>query len=266
MAIGPLVGSSPVVAPRPQLADDFEPDTAPAGAPQLGEWSDASSFEAEPAPTTSGPATVAPVATQATRDADKLTEMKDLMKQSPTGAAALKYMEDHHLPVKFANGGGSYWDGTSIVIDRSQSSQAAALTLVHEVNHAKASQTGISGDITHQTRADYVSTMLNEEVRGTVDSIKAKNELLGAGKSITATFPLEAAYNAAAKKATDELKAKKPDASAAELKAAGEKAGYDRVMEGFKTGEVVTSTNNTKYSDYYGGSWDRQHPTPPAVH
>jgi hypothetical protein len=197
---------------------------------------------------------------QAAEDAKRLQDIKDTLKDSPTGAAAVKYLEDKNIKVEFADGGGSYWDGNKIVIDRTRPVDRNALTLVHEINHAKASIDGPKADIAKDTRADYVTKMLDEEVRGTVDSIKAKNELVASGKTITATYPLEAKYNEAYKKGVEDAKKANPKATDAELKAAGEKAGYDRVLKGFQDGEVTTSTTGVKYPDYYGSAWDRAHP------
>lgn len=199
---------------------------------------------------------------QESKDKQKLQDIKDILKDSPTGAAAVKYLEDKKIPVEFADGGGSYWDGNKIVIDRSQDPQEAALTLVHEVNHAKATKEGTGADINKDTRGDYVQKMLDEEVTGTVDSIKAKNELVANGKNVTASFPLEKEYNDAYKKAVDEAKKKDPKATEEQLRAIGEKAGYDAVMDGFKTGKVVTSTNGQPYPEYYGAAWDSVHPKP----
>ncbi|NMO15539.1 hypothetical protein HPC49_07510 [Pyxidicoccus fallax] len=197
---------------------------------------------------------------QAAKDAQKLKDVKDILADSPTGAAAVKYLEDKKIPVEFADGGGSYWDGNKIVIDRSQDPQEAALTLVHEVNHAKASIDGPKADIVNDTRGDYVQKMLDEEVRGTVDSIKAKNELVANGKNVTASFPLEKEYNDAYKQAVKDAKKKDPDLTDEQLRAIGEKAGYDAVLDGFKTGKVVTSTNGQTYPEYYGSAWDSAHP------
>src|SRR5262245_3574559 len=174
-------------------------------------------------------------------DAKKLADIKELLKKSPTGAAAVKFMEDKSLATGFASGGGSFWDGSKMVINRDHTTERAALAVVHEVNHAKATRDGTTPDIGRLTRDDYVKGMLAEEVRGTVDSIKTKNELIAAGVSITATYPLEEKYNEAYKKATDDLTRDKPSSTPADLKAAGEKAGHDAVMKGFKEGAVVTS-------------------------
>ncbi len=200
--------------------------------------------------------------TQGQLDAQKLKDVKSALKGSTTGEAAVKFLQDKKIPVKFADGGGSYWDGKNIVIDRSENTQEAALTLVHEINHAKATKTGTSANINKQSRADYVSTQLKEEVTGTIKSIQAKNELVSSGKSVSATFPLESQYNDAYKKAATDYKAKNPKATAAQIKTTAEKAGYDAVMKGFKDGSVVTSNTKAKYPDYYGSAWDKAHPTP----
>jgi hypothetical protein len=208
--------------------------------------------------------TAAAAAAAALADAQKLQHIKDLLKKSATGAAAVKYLEDKGVKVEFANGGGSFWDGTKTVIDRTGTDENAALTVVHEINHAKATLEGTGADINTDTRAGYVDKMLKEEVQGTIDSIKTKNELVAGGNAITATFPLEKEYNDAYKKAVDDAKAADPKATDAALKTAGEKAGSDAVMKGFKDGSVVTSNTHEKYPDYYGKSWDGVHPTPPA--
>jgi hypothetical protein len=199
-------------------------------------------------------------AAQAVADAKKLQEMKDLLNKSTTGAEAVKYLVDKNVKVEFANGGGSYWDGSKIVIDRNEGAESAALTLVHEVNHTQATLEGTGADIAKDTRGDYVQKMLDEEVRGTVDSIQAKNELVAGGTGVTATFPLESQYNTAYKDAVDDVKKDNPKATEAAQKAAGEKAGYDAVMKGFNDGSVVTSNTHEKYPDYYGNSWDGAHP------
>jgi hypothetical protein len=215
----------------------------------------------KPAPA-SGTTSAAPV-DPAAADAKKLQDMKDLVKDSATGSAAMKYLDDKKLKVEFVAGGGSYWDGSKVVVDRNESTQEAALTLVHEVNHAKATLESTSADVAKDTRADYVRKMLEEEVKGTVDSIKTKNELVAAGTPIAASFPLEAQHNKAAQDAIDALKKSDPKASDAALAAAGEKAGTAAVMKGFQDGSVVTGNTKEKYPDYYGSDWDGHHPKTP---
>ncbi len=194
-------------------------------------------------------------------DTQKLKDINDFLAKSPSGAEALKYIKDNNIPVTFANGGGSYWDGNKIVIDRSQDAQTAGLTVVHEVNHARADRTGKSGNVNLQSHDDYVKTMIDEESVGTVASIEAKRELQKAGVDVKASFPLETEYNEAYDAAVAKAKTDNPKATAAELDTIGRKAGLDRVREGFVNGEVVTSTNGQTYPEYYGGYWNNVHGT-----
>jgi hypothetical protein len=201
----------------------------------------------------------------ASLDEKMLQDIKDLLKKSATGAAAVKFMEDKSLKTEFVSGGSSFWDGKKIVLDRTVSTEQLALDVVHEVNHTKSTLAGTTPDIMKLTRDDYLKGMLDEEARGTVDSIKTKNELVAAGVSITANFAREAEYNAAYKKATEDLTKADPKATPAELKAAGEKAGADAVLKGFKDGSVLTGTRpQIPYPDYYGKEWDKRHPPTPT--
>jgi hypothetical protein len=194
-------------------------------------------------------------------DAKKLADIKELLKKSATGAAAVKFLEDKKLTIEFASGGGSFWDGSKMVINRDHTMERAALAVVHEVNHAKSTLDGTKPDYHKLGRDDYVKGMLTEEVRGTVDSIRTKNELVAAGVAITATYPLESKYNEAYKKASEALAKDNPKATAAELKAAGDKAGLDAVMKGFQDGEVKTSTTpKIPYPEFYGKRWDTHNP------
>ncbi len=201
-----------------------------------------------------------------TADEKKLDDIKALLRKCPTGRDAVKFMDDQKIPVVFADGGGSYWDGTKIVIDRSQSTQDAALTVVHELHHARSDKSGTSGNTSTQTRADYVKTMVEEESIGTVKSIQAKNELAASGEDVSgASFPLEDKYNEAYAKGAADYKTAHPDATPEDVDAAGSKAGLNRVRDGFNNGEVITSTKDpttgaqNTYPQYYGNAWDDAH-------
>jgi hypothetical protein len=195
-----------------------------------------------------------------TPEQQKLHDIKALLNKSATGRAALETLDDNKVPVGFKAGGGSYWDGKKIVIDQTQGTQEAALTLVHEANHALATLKGISGNPLTQTRAAYLSTMVEEEAVGTVQSIVTKRELVAAGVPITATFPLEGQYTSAYNGAVAALAKADPEASAGARAAAGAEAGLARVVQGFTKGEVVTSTNGQPYPAYYGTYWDAVNP------
>jgi hypothetical protein len=193
--------------------------------------------------------------------AKKLQAIKDLLNKSPTGAAAVKFFEDNKLKAEFASGGGSFWNGTKMVINADHSVERAALAVVHEVNHARSTLDGTKPDPKKDTRDDYVRKMLEEETRGTVDSIKTKNELIAAGVAITATYPYEGKYNKAYASASEALLKSNPKATPAELKAAGDKAGHDAVLKKFVDGEAKGSKSKIPYTEIYGKRWDKANPT-----
>jgi hypothetical protein len=158
-------------------------------------------------------------------------------------------------------GGASFYASETGKIDigGAQSAEDMALALAHEVIHAKYDKEGQRANISIDTRADYVGKMVEEEAAGVVGSIEVKRDLQAAGRTVTATSPLEAEYAAAYKKALDELKESKPSANSAALDAAGKAAGLEAVRNGFKTGKVVTADTNERYPDYCGKAWDKEH-------
>ncbi len=203
-----------------------------------------------------------PVADKIEVDKKKFEEIKKVLNTLPTGKEALKIMEDYKVGVKFAEGVGSYYEESSnaMVIDSKESSADAALTFVHEMNHAKYHHTGISADAKTLTREKYVEKMVEEEAEGTVKSIEGEIELEGAkAAAAKASFPLDKQYREAYKAAADAAKAKNPKISEVELKKLGREAGKKRVIKGFMDGEVVTSTTKEPYKDYYGKYWDKVH-------
>jgi len=212
------------------------------------------------APSPSTPAKPAPAAPapRGAKSPDQATldNIKALLNKCATGKEAVKYLEDQKIPVSFADGNGSYWDDKKIIISRSESVNSAALTIVHELHHARSTKSGTTGKPKTDKREDYVKKMVEEESVGTVKSIQAKNELVAQGEKISDTFPLESQYNKSYAKGAEDYKKANPDAAAADIDTAGQKAGLDAVRKGFNEGTVVTSNTNEKYPDYYGKDWD----------
>ncbi len=242
---------------------------------------------APPSPkATRPPATPRPAPTpKPTPDpAKELEKAKELLKQVPEGAAVVKFIEDNKIPITLDPSDGSFQQNGKITLGPPFNAEDLALTLAHEVNHARAFKAGTGADINKDTRADYVRKEVEEEVVGTVASIEVKNALVKKGIKVKATFPLEKEYNAAYKKAVAALKKSKPDATEAELDAAGKKAGFDAVKKGFETGKVVASVKQcsksgatcklasdcpsgescveNSYPVYYGNEYDKVHPPP----
>ncbi len=195
-------------------------------------------------------------------DDQRLEDIKTLLNKCPTGSQSVKYLEAERIPVRFASGGGSHWDGNrkEIVIDGSQPVELASLTVVHEVHHARTDRQGHGANITTETRKNYVDQKIEEETAGTVKSIQAKNELVAKGEKITSVFPLESQYNDSYKHAVDQHRKLNPKAANHELAEEGRKSGYGAVKKGFEDGTVVTSNTNAPYGQYYGQAWDANHP------
>ena len=79
---------------------------------------------------------------------------------------------------------GAYWNGTEMVLGEGYDNAAV---LIHETNHAQATVNGESADANNQSRNDYVTTAVNEEVNGTVEQIQAAQELRIAGYTVAPT-------------------------------------------------------------------------------
>lgn len=263
-----------VPASVPESVPASLPDSAPASVPasppaSVPESPPASVPESVPAsPPASLPASVppsvpasAPAVAASVPAGPTLDGMKTALADSPTGRDAIKWIEDNRIPVVIGRpGGGSTWDGTQITLDPNESNEEAALTIVHEVNHGISDRAGASGNAATQNRNDYRNTMIAEEVKGTVKSIEAKNELVAAGGHPSATFPLEAEYNQAYQNAANAFRTANPGATPAQIDAAGKTAGTAAVDQGFRNGGVVTSNTGESYLDYYGKAWDNAHP------
>lgn len=195
----------------------------------------------------------------------RITAMRGTLANSAQGRRALEIYDRYGVNPTFRPGEGSTFDsGTNTTnLDPSENSTTSALTFVHEMQHAQEHHEGTSGDVANQSRNDYVNEMLQEEVDGTVRSIEARNELAQNGTDVSnAHFPLENEYQQAYNKAVSDARAANPNISDDEAHQIGRAAGRQRVEDGFRNGEVVTSNNNQPYPAYYGNAWDGQHPTP----
>jgi hypothetical protein len=186
-------------------------------------------------------------------------EIKKILDAIPTGKEAIAVLDKHKVKIKFDAAGGAEYDPStnSITVDSNESNAEAALTLVHELNHARYEKEGLGADAEKMSREDYVKGMVEEEAEGTVKSIEAKIELEGTKIDVSkATFPMEKEYRKAYKKAVDAAKAKDPKTSEEDLKKVGRAAGKARVTKGFMDGEVVGSRSGKTYPAKYGEHWD----------
>ena len=159
------------------------------------------------------------------------------------GRQTLQWLSDNNIPIVIdPRATGAYWNGTEIVLGEGFDNAAV---VVHEANHARGHGEGRSPDANKLDRDDYVTTAVNEEVNGTVEQIKAAQELREAGYDI-GEQPAEAAYDTAYDQAIQN----------GQTPGQAERAGRDAVRGEFYNGNIVTSTNGQSYPDYYGDYWD----------
>lgn len=186
--------------------------------------------------------------------------IETILKAIPTGQEALRRMKKYKVTVKFKTGKGRYYDpgANEMVLDTKGSDTRAALSFVHEMNHALYKHKGWRASIRGTTRADYVKKKVTEEAEGAIKSIEAKIELEGTKISVKGlSYPQEKEYRKAFNDAVEAATKKDPKASAEDLKRIGRKAGKKRVIKGYMEGAVVTSNTKETYPDYYGKAWDK---------
>lgn len=193
-------------------------------------------------------------------DRQRFDEISAVLNQIATGRTALSLVEKYDIGIYFEAGGGSYFNPNTneIVLEANHEPVRAALSLVHEVTHARYLHEGSTADILADDRQTYIEKKVGEEVAGVVKSIEAKMELEAAGVDVSELwYTLEYPYRTARETAIENARANEPDSSDASLEAIGREAGRQAVFEGFMNGKTWTSVTKESYPNYYGGDWDR---------
>lgn len=165
------------------------------------------------------------------------------------GRQTLQWLADQGIPVVFDTvAGGAWWDGTSVTLGVGYEDPVdAALTILHEANHARYDHDGRSVDdeIGDLPKDEYVGGKLDEEADGVVQEVLGARELRATGVEVpvsTAETRYGTAYDAAI--------------AAGRSTAQAEAEGFAAVREMFVDGTFVTSTTGDSYEDYYGDAWD----------
>jgi hypothetical protein len=216
---------------------------------------------------------------QRDKDKEKLAEIESILKATSVGQEAWALKEKYKVGVKFKSGQGTFYDGSpnTMVIDSTYSPARAALSFVHEMNHAEAKHKGTSANAGKLSRESYIKTQVEEEANGVVKSIEMKIELKGTKIDISkASYPGEEEYGKAYNAAVM-LFAKDVDfgfggddtvgyrtganrdsrISLHEINRLAKDAGRKKVIEMFMDGTFKTSTSKESYPDYYGKYWDK---------
>lgn len=174
------------------------------------------------------------------------------------------------IPVKLLYAGtGSFHQGGRIYINRSLSIDAAALTLIHEAQHADTFKSGRAANISSLGRSAYVARMIADEAEAVVRQIEGAVPMIARGANIAGsaiTPGLIDRYRAAFYRKRDELETADPSLTRAQINARCRTHARDtEVTSWFHDGTFVTSTGgaaNVTYSQHYGAQWDAVHNPP----
>jgi type VI secretion system secreted protein VgrG len=190
------------------------------------------------------------------------------LQKTPSGRHALEVYERYGVKSTFNTGtGGGYQGGSlnSMNLDPAWGDYNNT-AFAHEMYHAQMENEKTTADIMNQSREDYVDTMMREEAAAKARAIQTEEELAAAGEpqtSLSRRYSYDAGY---AKGRADALAAN-PNATEAELEAAGRKAGEESLVNDYKTNKITPSNINgvvqPPYPEYYGKEWDKKHPKTP---
>jgi hypothetical protein len=186
--------------------------------------------------------------------------IKELLTLSETGRTALAQMEQYGVGLKFLQGRGTFYsvDINTVVIDADQSPVMAALSIVHEMNHARYYHQGIRADIHGLDREEYVRLKVTEEAHSLALSIDTKTELRKAGVNVfDFNYPLEEDYREAYWVAVEAAAVQEGEKDIDELLAIGQEAGMARLFEVLMQGEVLRSSTKVPYPDFFAQDWEK---------
>ncbi|HSW49759.1 MAG TPA: DUF6782 family putative metallopeptidase, partial [Bryobacteraceae bacterium] len=195
----------------------------------------------------------------------RMTAMRDTLQDSAAGRHALDVMQRNGAGTRFDNSDGYYFDPSTNTMTMNPDMDPAFQTtgVVHEMTHAEAHHDGTTPNIQTSTREEYVNGMMAEEARGDAAANQARRELIENGHDMSSSQAQnQPAYDRGYDRGVEEARRDNPDATPEDLDAAGRRSGEESVRQEYESGRVRTSTpGNPAYTDYYGGAWDRAHPT-----
>jgi hypothetical protein len=201
------------------------------------------------------------------KGAARAKAIQDTMRASDTGTWALDSVEKWKIPVDYEfKGQGSFHQGGKIYINTTLGIGAAALTMMHEAQHADTYKSGKQADRSKLSREEYIKQSIADEAEAVVRQIEGLSVTEGLGVDMSGnpiTDALKQRYLKAFYKKRDELKAGKPSMATAEINNVCRTSTRDgEVTSWFSDGTFVTSTNNNSYTVFYGNQWDEVHKAP----
>jgi hypothetical protein len=198
--------------------------------------------------------------------AARRTSIENTCRASATGMWAMRIIEHWSIPVDYEySGEGSFHRGGNIYINRNLGVGAAALTLMHEAQHAETYKSGRQADRTTLPRDEYIRLSIADEAEAVVRQIEglAITERLWDVSGAGVNDNLKQRYLTAFYATRDQLHADNPDMSTEEINRRCRIATRDgEVTRWFHDGTFTTSTNHNSYAIFYGNQWDEVHRTP----
>lgn len=193
--------------------------------------------------------------------------VEDTCRASNTGTWAMSIIDKWKIPVDYEYAGqGSFHQGGRIYVNKSLGIGAAAITLMHEAQHADTYKSGKQADRTKLGRDEYIKQSIADEAEAVVRQIEGLAVTTGLGVDMTGAAigdDLKQRYLKAFYAKRDELKTSNPGMSTAEINAICRTATRDgEVTKWFHDGTFVTSTNNNSYAVFYGNQWDEVNKAP----
>jgi hypothetical protein len=193
-------------------------------------------------------------------DLARFEEISRVLSMSEKGQSALQLVEAYQIRVRFEPGNGSRFipNRNEIVIDSRAGKFSAALTMVHEVTHARYYHKGLTADINLLNRQVYTQMKIEEEMMAVIDRIEATKQLSESGVIVANLrhvlyYPYRQAYGAAVRAA----KVDYPGSDEDTLQNIGRAAGQTAVRQALLHDQVLTSTTEQSYVAYWGSIWDQ---------
>jgi hypothetical protein len=193
-------------------------------------------------------------------DLARFEEISMVLSMSGKGQSTLQLVEAYQIRVRFEPGNGSRFipNRNEIVIDSRAEKFSAALTLVHEVTHARYYHEGLTADINLLNRQEYTQMKIEEEMMAVINRIEATKQLSESGVIVANLrhvlyYPYRQAYGAAVRAA----KVDYPGSDEDTLQNIGREAGRTAVRQALLHDQVITSTTQQSYVEYWGSMWDK---------
>ena len=182
-----------------------------------------------------------------------------MLQQIPDGQEALRVQQTYGVMILSRPGKSAELHHGIIYIGAEETTHAAVLHYIHEMNHALWAHLGLSAAqakvMAGVSRQEFIEAMIREEAIGQGKTIRAKFDLMRVG-DFTATAALEEEYLEAAAAVYRRERLRMPeDELRRQMEAAGEFAVFQAIMDG----RASAGNLGVTHVQHYGSAWDSFH-------